>query len=41
MLVPENTRKPALIKLLISELELETVWADEERREERAVERAE
>ncbi|KAJ8375534.1 hypothetical protein SKAU_G00061140 [Synaphobranchus kaupii] len=39
--VPDNTKKPALIKLLMAELELEDIWAGEEKREAREAEQAE
>ncbi|KAJ8364947.1 hypothetical protein SKAU_G00137780 [Synaphobranchus kaupii] len=39
--VPDNTKKSALIKLLMAELELEDIWAGEEKREAREAEQAE
>ncbi|KAJ8379406.1 hypothetical protein SKAU_G00001840 [Synaphobranchus kaupii] len=39
--VPDNTKKPALIKLLMAELELEDIWAGEKKREAREAEQAE
>ncbi|KAJ8332462.1 hypothetical protein SKAU_G00426350 [Synaphobranchus kaupii] len=41
VMVPDNTKKPALIKLLMAELELEDIWAGEEKREAREAEQAE
>ncbi|KAJ8333535.1 hypothetical protein SKAU_G00415430 [Synaphobranchus kaupii] len=38
---PDNTKKPALIKLLMAELELEDIWAGEEKREAREAEQTE
>ncbi|KAJ8358742.1 hypothetical protein SKAU_G00152670 [Synaphobranchus kaupii] len=39
--VPDNTKKPTLIKLLMTELELEDIWAGEEKSEASEAEQAE